>query len=322
MGEKAKIKRFIMKALCFYAQTFPTSPKGKYPDASDLFKLIQDLLPRTQKLIIYFSSLHFGTDNIGNKYLHFNNQPVTSIGPFLNQLRTFLSKYSNSELEFRFMLGGAGGAYQALYSDFDTYYQLLQNFISQHNFISGMDLDIEEMLDTDPDEALIKVKTLIRRLHGDTHGFMERERGFSITLAPVATSLQGSGIGMGGFSYKTLLQSAEGKMISGLNVQIYGCFTEDTFKAIAKNNIPLDLLTIGMLGDEFTSSTEFATAMSTIEDAIGILERTQGFVMWESGDSAIDPYQWARAILRASRNKENRTQPSSWWILDMFGKLK
>ena len=46
-----------------------------------------------------------------------------------------------------FMIGGAGGAYGALFSNFEVYYKLLQDTIKQFPYIDGVDLDIEEEVD-------------------------------------------------------------------------------------------------------------------------------------------------------------------------------
>ena len=312
-----------MTCLCFYAQSFPKSVEGNYPDPNNLFLLINRLMSHADKIIIYISSLHFGTDSEGRKYLHLNDQNVDEVGPFLAKLKTFIDNTSNDKLEFRFMLGGAGGAYHALFSDYETYYDLLRQFIVTNEFISGIDLDVEEELDTSADLSLLKIKKLIKRIYSDTHGFMDRARGFNITLAPVASSLIGSEIGLGGFSYKDLLKSSEGAMISGLNVQVYGCFNQETFRQIVENHFSPKILTIGMLGDEFTSATEFASAMTTIEDSKKTIDDVQGFILWESGDSTIDPYQWGRSILRAHTKAKEQHKRSSWtgMLKSVIGRL-
>ena len=310
-----------MTTISFYAQSLPKAPSGDYPDATTTFSLIDRVKPRIEKVIIYFSSLHFGVDINGKKYLHLNDQDVNTLKPFLSQLNNFICHYSSTQLEFRFMLGGAGGAYQALFSDFEAYYGLLRDFFLNNKFISGVDLDVEESLSNSSQDSLQKIRKLIKRIHTDTHGFMERSRGFNITLAPVASSLANNGPGMGGFCYKDLLGTEEGEMISGLNVQVYGCFNKDTFRTMFNNNYPPKLITIGMLGDEYTSVTEFLTAMSIVEDMPKIFKSVQGFILWESGDTAIDPYQWTRAVLRAIDSSRNPPQKGLYTsLISLFGK--
>ena len=41
------------------------------------------------------------------------------------------------------MVGGAGGAYSELFSDFKTYYPLLRDLLREKTYIGGIDLDIE-----------------------------------------------------------------------------------------------------------------------------------------------------------------------------------
>ena len=292
-----------MATISYYSQSFPV--KDGQPDPTQTLALVESLLAsNVEKVIIYFSSLHFGTDDKGRRYLHFNDQNVSSLEPFFHSLAVFLKPFSKEKVEFRVMLGGAGGAYAVLFEAFDVYYSMLQSFLVSYQFISGIDLDVEEMLDTDESRALVKIQKLISRIHTDTHGFMERERGFAITMAPVASSLTSGGTGMGGFSYKKLLKSNVGKQVSGLNVQFYGCFSEETFRAVVENGFPTSMITAGMLGDDYGASNALATAMSTLEGVETELGSLQGIVLWEAGDTKIDPYQWGREVMRASGKKK------------------
>ena len=45
------------------------------------------------------------------------------------------------------MIGGAGGAYGALFSNFEVYYNLLIKTIKQFPYIDGIGFDIEEEVD-------------------------------------------------------------------------------------------------------------------------------------------------------------------------------
>ena len=69
------------------------------------------------------------------------------------------------------MMGGAGGAYQELFSNFSVYYPLLINLIKTKN-IQGLDIDIEENVKLDD------VRMLIKHLVNDLG------RSFTITMAP------------------------------------------------------------------------------------------------------------------------------------------
>ena len=58
------------------------------------------------------------------------------------------------------MVGGAGGAFQTLFSNFETYYNLLKQTLIKYN-LDGIDLDIEEEV------SLENVKLLINKLSID-----------------------------------------------------------------------------------------------------------------------------------------------------------
>ena len=66
------------------------------------------------------------------------------------------------------MLGGAGGAYNALYTDYKAFLDLLLQFLKKYPFLSGIDLDIEEELDPDPNTSLDRVKQLINDISAGT----------------------------------------------------------------------------------------------------------------------------------------------------------
>ena len=94
------------------------------------------------------------------------------------------------------MIGGAGGAFTNLFSDFNTYYPLLRDFLKQKKLITGIDLDIEENV------RMEDVKKLINCLVSD---FGED---FTITMAPVAQSLMNdSPSGFSSLDYKELYYS-------------------------------------------------------------------------------------------------------------------
>ena len=75
-----------------------------------------------------------------------------------------------------FMVGGAGGAYNSLFSNFDVYYKMLKKAIIKYN-IKGIDLDVEENTDIN------NIKKIINQLDKDFG------KDFIITMAPVGSSL-------------------------------------------------------------------------------------------------------------------------------------
>ena len=96
-----------------------------------------------------------------------------------------------------------------LFNNFDTYYPLLKDLVLSKKVIKGIDLDIEEYV------KLEDVKMLMRQIKKDFG------QDFLITMAPIQSSLQEDNPGMGGFVYKDLYNSDEGKMIEYFNGQFY-----------------------------------------------------------------------------------------------------
>lgn len=108
------------------------------------------------------------------------------------------------------MLGGAAkGSFRRLDGDeasFETRYRPLRRMIEWCGF-DGLDLDIEEPM------SLTGVMRLVVQL------WLDFGPDFVITLAPVATALQG-GKNLSGFDYE-MLEKAAGDKISFYNVQFY-----------------------------------------------------------------------------------------------------
>ena len=108
------------------------------------------------------------------------------------------------------MLGGAAkGTYRRLDrsdGDFEEYYIPLRNMIRRYK-LQGLDLDVEEAM------SLEGVIRLIDRLK------LDFGTNFIITLAPVATALQGRRH-LSGFDYKAL-EAKRGDSIAWYNTQFY-----------------------------------------------------------------------------------------------------
>ena len=108
------------------------------------------------------------------------------------------------------MLGGAAkGSYRRLDrsdEEFEAYYVPLRDMIRQHN-LQGLDLDVEEAMSLDGIVRLIDRLTL------------DFGADFIITLAPVATALQGRRH-LSGFDYKAL-EAKRGDRIAWYNTQFY-----------------------------------------------------------------------------------------------------
>ena len=229
---------------------------------------------------IILSALHFGEDK-GVKYIHLNNYDPDDIK--FKSVWEELSKLYYDGVTITLMIGGAGGAYENLFKDFDNYYKLLKDTIKKHNIITGVDLDIEEEVDIN------NVKRLINKLVSD---FGED---FIITMAPVSSSLMTDGSSMGGFSYKDLYDSDEGNHIDWFNVQCYGSFNSDTYSQIIDNGYPASKIVFGMLsGDD-----NFNDVLNEIKKVIKKYPKMLGVDVWEyinAPPNPNDPSEWAKKI--------------------------
>ena len=230
-------------------------------------------------VVVYVCSLHFGQDSVTKApYLHLNDYPPDTF----TDLWSDLEAASQSGIRIMAMLGGAGLAYGSLFNDFSTYYRLLWAFLQSYPFIRGIDLDVEETV------RLEDIQRLIRILHEDFGG---EGREFTITLAPLVGSITDDGPGLGGFCYKTLLDSPEGEYIDWFNVQTYGCYTQDTYQSMVKNGYRPEQLVMTMLGNEYTPKT-FPTALTEIQKIKAEYPTVAGCGLWEYGDTTVSPLLW------------------------------
>lgn len=256
--------------ICYYYQTF----KG-----------LSQVLDKPNLVdIIIVSSIHFGINNDGTPYIHLNNNPPES-GDF-NKVWEETRELSEKGVKIMLMVGGAGGAYNHLFSNYLIYYPMLVNTIKKYNWITGVDLDIEEYVNIE------NVKKIINDLKKD---FGDQ---FTITMAPIQAALMSNGPGIGGFSYKDLFNSLEGKYISHFNVQCYSSYTLEAIELIINNGYPADKIVMGMLGGDYNSS-DFKIILSEVENIKEKYNNLGGVFCWEycnSPPDINDPSQWALAM--------------------------
>ena len=238
---------------------------------------LKDLIDIPNNINIYISSIHFGKTFDGEPYINLNNDVPDNHKSLLEEIE-YISK-NTTNIKFLAMIGGAGGAYSTFFSDFETYYKLLYNFIESFN-IKGVDLDIEETT------SIKNIEKLILRLKNDFG------KEFIISMAPIANSMISDTGSMAGFIYKDLFKSEAGKLIDWFNIQCYYCYNQDTFDKIIKNGYPANKIVIGMLGDEFTNET-YLTAIKEFKKFY-IKNNVKGVILWEYGDSNIDVIEWAK----------------------------
>ena len=205
--------------IIYYYQTF-----------CGLDNIIND--PNNNVTHIHLSSIHFDIDEI-----HLNdNSPYSSIYNNLwTELETVVLK---KNIDVILMVGGAGGAYEQLFEDFEKYYKMLADLIKNKPMIKGVDLDIEESVDIN------NVVKLINRLKNDFG------KDFIISMAPIESSMETDNEGMGGFIYKDLYNKI-GNYIDYFNVQCYYDYSADTFDNIINNGYPPEKINMGMMSYQF-----------------------------------------------------------------------
>ena len=239
--------------------------------------------------VLNVSSLHFGSNPDGSPYIHLNDNNLDWEG--FDKLWYETQEAAQKGIKVVLMLGGAGGAYQTLFGNFDTYYGLLKDVIQNRSWITGIDLDIEEPASLDD------VKMLIRRIDSDFGSH------FIITMAPVATSLQKDAPDpFSGFSYKCLYESTEGKRINWFNGQFYsdwGGFTESSYNKVVANGYPPDKVVMGMLSKDFLG-VDINQALGTVKSLSTTYSNFAGVYNWEYFNSPPggeqDPIEWAKLM--------------------------
>lgn len=214
---------------------------------------------------IHLSSIHFGIDNKNLKYIHLNdNSPYDKK---FNDVWEQLNILDNLGIKIILMIGGAGGAFTNLFNDFNTYYKLLYDLIKNKNIIKGVDLDIEETVNLD------NVKMLINRIKKDFG------KEFIISLAPVQSSLEYDYNGLGGFIYKDLLNSPEGKLIDYFNGQFYYDYSLSAYNKVISNKYNPENVVIGMLGTDKEQMEHNYNEIKKIYKKYG--EKFGGVFLWE-----------------------------------------
>jgi len=183
---------------------------------------------------IHVAAIHFGKDENGDPYIHLNNY-----SPYNNKFDDMWEKMELATklgIEVKIMIGGAGGAFTTLFSDYNVYYSFIKTLLRMKSFISGIDLDVEEKTD------IKNIEKLILDLKKD---FGKK---FSVCFAPVQYSLQSDVPGMGGFSYKELIHSSVGKYINYFNGQFYEEYTKEAYMDVINNNYNSACVVMGMEG--------------------------------------------------------------------------
>ena len=219
---------------------------------------------------IHLSSIHFGVDN-NKPYIHLNNNnPLDSCyDKVWNQLTSYKKICKGKVI---LMIGGAGGGFTTLFSDFEKYYSLLKNIIlSKQNIIDGIDLDVEENVN------YTNIKKLICRIKLD-FGI-----DFTITMAPIQSALETNTPGLGGFSYKKLYSDV-GHLIDYFNCQFYEDYSENSYTQVINNGYSPNKIVMGSLSSNYTSNN-----INVIENLSKKYPNFGGVFNWEYFDSPPNP---------------------------------
>lgn len=227
---------------------------------------------------INLAAIHFGFNDNQTPYIHLNDNTPTDEKFDTVWQELLIAKQRG--IEIRLMVGGAGTAFQKLFSNFETFYpMLLQLLQDKSNIINGVDLDVEESVEISQMEMLItKLKT-------------DLGTDFKITMAPVQEALQTDSPGLGGFIYKDLYTSSVGKEIEFFNCQFYNNYTRNAYQLVIKNGYPSNQVVMGMImgGDMNKNFLEIQKAYETNRDNFG------GVFIWEYSGA---PYNWLDLCLK------------------------
>jgi chitinase len=263
----------------FYYQTFSNSIKPVlYSDT-----------PLTH---IHLSSIHFGKNWNGSLYIHLNN--LSPYDASFDNVWNEMAMASNKGIKVMLMIGGAGGGYAALFSDFSKYYSLLHELIQNKSFIAGVDLDVEEPVE------MSNIQKLIYHLKHDFGA------SFLVSMAPVQSSLQSNGPGMGGFSYKDLLNTDEGKMIDYYNGQFYSDYSETAFSQVIKNGYSPNKIVMGQVAGENIDVKELKKITNKYGDSFG------GVFFWEYFQAPPYPNAWLTSMKSILCQPTTEKQSSSY----------
>tara|TARA_B110000037_G_scaffold164933_1_gene186537 strand:- start:365 stop:1162 length:798 start_codon:yes stop_codon:yes gene_type:complete len=214
---------------------------------------------------IILSAFHFGVDINNISYIHLNNYKPSN--KMYNDLWIELKKLTEIGVNIMIMLGGAGGAYNTMFNNFDIYYSKLYSFLKNNKFIKGIDLDIEENVDIN------NVRKLIKKLDIDFG------KDYIITMAPISGALTKDYPGLGGFSYKDLIKTDEGKRINWFNGQFYYEYNLDIYNQVINNGYNSEQIVIGMAYYQFTNN--FEEALKELNKIKTKYNEFSGVFVWE-----------------------------------------
>ena len=159
---------------------------------------------------ILVSLLHLGYNDEENKtgpYIHLNDDVLCDEQAVWKQVPA----WQKAGVKVLGSMGGADvGDFNNLFSAYSLFYPILKNAIQTYN-LDGLDLDIEE---SNPAVNTANVEKLVNDLRSD---FSNREGGFIVSSAPVASALTSTNSVSPNVNYNDLLS-----IFDFYNLQFYG----------------------------------------------------------------------------------------------------
>tara|TARA_B100001093_G_C26844215_1_gene1021978 strand:+ start:117 stop:959 length:843 start_codon:yes stop_codon:yes gene_type:complete len=257
-----------MPKAIFYYQTF-------YDNDNNFISIKPVIYEGSPLTHIHLSSIHFGFNNDSSRYIHLNNR--TPNNQYFDKVWQDIKFAKSKGIKIIAMIGGAGGGFSTLFRDYKDFYPILRDFLREYSIIDGVDLDIEESC------RLSDIKDLINSIVKD---FGED---YIIATAPVSSSLITNNPGMGGFCYKDLLNSAEGRYIDYINCQAYFGFNKDTLDEIIKNGYSSEQIVMGMIAGE-----DYKDELKTLYDSYK--NKFGGIFVWEYYNTLPSPQEWCKYV--------------------------
>lgn len=251
-----------------------------------------NLLPQCYNNLtaINVSSFHFGTEN-GSPYIHLNDNPPGD--PMFNSLWQSMALAQQNGVLSIAMLGGAGGAYTTLFSDYNTFYPMWRDMLRTYKF-DGVDLDIEEPV------TVSNIQMFISDLRRDFPS------NFYISSAPVCSALQTNNDPFSGLNW-SLLKSE----INWFNVQFYSGFgnlsTPNDYEQIINNGYAPSQILGGSLtnsanGNGYVDIANVSQTLTALNQQYnGEIGGAMGWEYFNANNTNenIDPVGWTQAMYNA-----------------------
>jgi chitinase len=275
-----------VKRVIYYYQT--QYDNGTYVSLSPIWTLLDPATKKPYVSDVMVAAFHLGHNTDGTPYIHLNDNPPTD--PMFTTMWQEVATLQSYGVTVRMMLGGAAqGSYQDLFSQWSTFYPILQQTLQQYK-LNGIDLDVEENV------SLANAEKLINQLDSD---FGSQ---FKITLSPVASALWG-GANLSGFSYSKLYASSAGPKIAWFNGQFYSGFatlsSTSDYDRVIQAGYPANKVVAGMIANPADGSgyVPIGTASKTVHALVGQNPHFGGVAAWEyfnalPGNTS-NPLQWA-----------------------------